>query len=201
MEILAWNCFGLGNYKTSRHLKELKRQRRLKIAFLSETKMKGIVDFVKFGAGFDSGIESEAQGKSGGLMLLWDNDVDLHFCSMSRNHVDVVITMDGVKWRLTGLHGFPEANQKRATFHLLEHLRTTIQNYPILGDFSTLNLPWCVIGDFNCIITNSEKQGGRLYPRDSHEAFSNFMLDSDMYKMGFKGSSFTWSWNSVALLV
>lgn len=194
MDFLAWNCFGIGNYKTSRHLKELKRQRRIKVAFLSETKLKkGGIDKLKGDAGFDNGLEAPARGKKGGLALLWDNDVDLKLCSFSDNYFDMVITTNGEKWRLTGIYCFPEANRKRATFRLLDHLRSHIHNYPNLGDESVPDLPWCVLGDFNCLVTNGEKQGGRLYPRDSLEAFSDFLLDSGMYDMGYEGSFFTWS--------
>lgn len=51
-------------------------------------------------------------GQAGGLALLWRKDVDVGLISFSQNHIDTEVLLPGesVKWRFTGLYGFPEQN-------------------------------------------------------------------------------------------
>ena len=72
MRILSWNCQGLGNTPTVRHLQEIHGQYLPEIIFLSETKsgrryMESIVEKL----GFHNLISVDARGKSGGLAVLW----------------------------------------------------------------------------------------------------------------------------------
>ena len=194
MSILVWNCWGLGNHQTVRHLLELRKQKRPKIIFLSETKLKkGGMEFVRRRLGYENCLEVECRGLSGSLALLWDRDVNLEVCSFSSNHIDALINSEKGTWRFTGLYGFPEANRKRATFRLLDYLGQHIGGISSQGSVSIPQFPWCVLGDFNCIVADYEKQGGALYPRDSIEAFTEFLQLSSLSDMGFDGSLFTWS--------
>jgi hypothetical protein len=46
------------------------------------------------------------QVRSGGLALLWTEDVGLTVMSSSKSHIDTVVTLaNGVQWRLTGSYG------------------------------------------------------------------------------------------------
>jgi hypothetical protein len=51
-----------------------------------------------------------ATGLSGGLALFWRKDVTVAVQSMSKSHMDVVLSCDLVpmrEWRLTGFYGEP----------------------------------------------------------------------------------------------
>ncbi|MCH90734.1 endonuclease/exonuclease/phosphatase family protein [Trifolium medium] len=50
------------------------------------------------------------------------------------------------KWRLTGFYGYPENERRRDSWDLL---RTLAQDN---------SLPWCVMGDFNDLLSNEEKE-------------------------------------------
>lgn len=53
--------------------------------------------------------------------------------------------------------------------------------------------PWLVIGDFNSIVSMSEKKGGRVDPfAASARDFKDFILDNDLSDLGFVGAPFTW---------
>ena len=110
------------------------------------------MDSIRRKLGYENCLEVECRGLSGGLALLWDRDVHLDVCSFSTNYIDAIVTTDGGQWRFTGLYGFPEANRKRATFHLLEHLRQNISVSQASAPSSLPRYPWCVMGDFNCIV-------------------------------------------------
>ena len=72
MRILSWNCQGVGNTPTVRHLQEILGQYFPEIIFLSETKKKrwyieGLVEKL----GFHDVLTVEPRGRSGGLAVLW----------------------------------------------------------------------------------------------------------------------------------
>lgn len=49
-------------------------------------------------------------------------------------------------WRLTGLYGEPDRTQRRKTWDLLQNLA------------KDSNLPWCVIGDLNNVVSQDDKK-------------------------------------------
>jgi hypothetical protein len=53
--------------------------------------------------------------------------------------------------------------------------------------------PWLCIGNFNMILSQSEKYGGRPYACSSNDAFHGFLDSFGMIDLGFSGNPFTWS--------
>jgi hypothetical protein len=53
--------------------------------------------------------------------------------------------------------------------------------------------PWLCIGDFNMILFQSDKYGGRPYASSSSDAFHSFLNSFGMIDLGFFGNLFTWS--------
>lgn len=53
-------------------------------------------------------------------------------------------------------------------------------------------LPWCIVGDFNDIISVEEKRGGQAHPRRLMEGFSEAISDCGLQDLGFTGDIFTW---------
>ncbi|XP_027151979.1 uncharacterized protein LOC113752035 [Coffea eugenioides] len=52
--------------------------------------------------------------------------------------------------------------------------------------------PWYVVGDFNLILSASEKKGGRHFRPGEGVELSRFMSDGGLFDAGFSGHSFTW---------
>ena len=78
MSILCFNYRGLGEFQAVSNLRGLLRRLSPKVVFLSETKrskvemanaVQQLGDFI--------GIYVDARGKSGGLALLWDSNVNV----------------------------------------------------------------------------------------------------------------------------
>lgn len=86
----------------------------------------------------------------------------------------------------TGIYCPPNPLAKQAFFHDLA----------ALGNSSTG--PWLIMGDFNCIVSASEKQGGRVYASSSSNGFTNFMDDFRLVDLGYAGHPFTWNNRRVA---
>ena len=53
---------------------------------------------------------------------------------------------------MTGFYGCPERCRRRESWDILINLSTKS------------DLPWCIVGDFNDILTNSEKKGRVRHP-------------------------------------
>lgn len=74
VNVLAWNCYGINGKETSQHLYELKKQRKLKIIFLCETKLqKGEAEHLRATMSLTGCLEVPARGQNGGLALLWES--------------------------------------------------------------------------------------------------------------------------------
>ncbi|XP_060170665.1 uncharacterized protein LOC132601601 [Lycium barbarum] len=57
---------------------------------------------------------------------------------------------------------------------------------------STIDHLWSVSGDFNCILNEEEKYGGRPYSLNKSIPFIDCLNDCGLSDMGFTGNAFTW---------
>ncbi|GLT67787.1 hypothetical protein SLA2020_400710 [Shorea laevis] len=55
--------------------------------------------------------------------------------------------------------------------------------------------PWLCIGDFNMIMNQSDKKGGRPFACSSNDPFQSFVHSQGLVDLGFSGNSYTWSNN------
>ncbi|KAL8106069.1 hypothetical protein AgCh_029753 [Apium graveolens] len=83
---------------------------------------------------FDNHRVVDCVGRSGGVALLWKNNVKLCVTNHDRNFIDVeIMNANMTKWRLTGFYGFPERARRRESWNLLKWLA------------NKSDLPWVVI--------------------------------------------------------
>ena len=114
MNLLAWNCRGLGNQRAVEELGELIQAKDPRIVFLSETwstktQMVGIRNKFKF----DGLFTVSSENKGGSLAMLWKDSVKVWVDSFSTYHIDVIVnggTVDA--WRLTGFYGEPDMSSR-----------------------------------------------------------------------------------------
>jgi hypothetical protein len=107
------------------------------------------VEMVWVKLGFAGAFTIDPVGRSGGLALLWKEDREVEIQNFSRQHINAVITEEGVQpWKLTGFYGHPKWAKRHKEWELLPHLK------------SHTPAPWLVIGDFNKILVQLEKKGG-----------------------------------------
>ena len=84
--------------------------------------------------------------------MLWDSSLSCSILGFSNNHIDLIITESTSDWSLIGYYGFHECYRRRASWTLLGAL--AIRS----------SLPWVCIGDFNDILSPSDKKGGVAHP-------------------------------------
>jgi len=54
-------------------------------------------------------IVHESDGWSGGLLLMWRDEISVHMQGVTKNYIDVIIEEEG-GWKFTGIYGEPEWN-------------------------------------------------------------------------------------------
>lgn len=178
MNIMCWNCRGMGNPSLVRQLRKWCSKFAPSLLFLSETFVnKTIVEDLKDRFGFQNAFGVASRGNSGGLCLYWKEGVAFSLISYSQNHIcgDVNMGSKGI-WRFVGIYGWPRHEEKAQTWDLIRLLCTN-------G-----SLPLLIGGDFNEILSYKEKEGGSNNSRRDIEPFRKVIEDCDMRDLGFSGT-------------
>ena len=183
MKLLSWNCQGLGNPWTVRSLQKLLKDQGPTVCFLMETRLdrKGFNKRCKDLPLPNKFIVKKPDG-GGGLALLWKRGVVVEVINCTDNHILAkVIEDDGFAWYLTGFYGWPESSQKEKSWALLSHLASFVDG------------PWLCIGDFNAILSSTEKLSKRPPSYSQMDGFREALEKCSLVDLGFLGYPFTWN--------
>lgn len=182
MRITSWNCQGLGSPSKQSRLFQFVRLFKCDILFLIETLNKcEVVCKLACDLGYANVITQPPQGRSGGLALLWKNNVSLSLISRDERLIDVAVKYNERNFHLSCLYGHPIQSERHFLWNHLE--------------FISLNRtgPWLLLGDFNEILSNSEKIGGTPRENWTFRNFRNMITTCDLTEMKSIGDKFTWS--------
>jgi len=131
--------------------------------------------------GFQNAFGVSSVGLSGGLVLLWKNNVTVDLKSYSKFHIDVWVTMEnGRQWRFTGFYGEPVRARRKESWRLLRFLR------------NQTDLPWLCVGDFNEVLHEDEQMGGNDREEWCMEGFREAVDYCGFSDLGFRGLPYTW---------
>jgi exonuclease III len=184
MNLLSWNCQGLGNPWTVQDLCHMVKEKKPDILFLMETKCKKErLEIIRVRLGFQCLFVVEPVGLSGGLALLWRDQKLLEVQNYTRRHINAIVhdSAAGEPWKLTCFYGHPVTAKRHESWALLEHLKLF---QPIL---------WVCIGDFNEVLTQEEKTGVVLRKERQMEQFRDAIEACNLRDLGFIGARYTWS--------
>lgn len=131
-------------------------------------KVDKLKEALKFGCNF--GVPSD--GKSGGLAILWKEEINLQIRSFSMGHINTTIKEDNGWWRFIGFYGNPITNKRKDSWDLLEKLS------------GSSNLPWIIGGDFNEILLASEKLGGVDKSQAQMNLFREVVDSCNLHELG-----------------
>lgn len=184
--ILFWNARGAGGQKFKSDISDLVKINRISILIICEPRVQfePHQEFM-FSLGFNMAEISNANGFSGGIWILWNKNV------VSIEPVDVIPQAITVKvcnigrqpWLLTAIYASTYPQIRRT---LWDHLDTI----PVRHNF-----PWFLTGDFNEILSVSDKSGGPMTGRIA--GFKSWVDRSAVIDMEFQGPAFTWTNNNV----
>ncbi|CAL9007242.1 unnamed protein product [Prunus brigantina] len=183
MSYLSWNCQGLGSDLTIRSLRGIIKSNRPAIVFLMETKTKhNRLKKCSQDLGFSESFGVDSLGQAGGLCLWWDNSVEVQVLAFSKNLIDTEITEKGggKRRRISWIYGTPNREEKNDFWSWIGN------------SLQPGSIPWMCIGDFNELIWEFEKKGGRAFNLNSRRYLQEFMNQKKLLDLGFQGQAFTW---------
>lgn len=133
---------------------------------------------------FDGAIHAETISYARGIWLLWNSDaVEVTQLASTEQevHALVKVSSSNLSWIIFAIYASPRLAKRRILWHNL-----TLVN-------SLHNLLWIMLGDFNEVLSSTEKLSGR--PLNAYRArlFQECLSDCGMMDMGFVGPNFTWS--------
>jgi len=97
-----------------------------------------------------------SMGLSGGLVVLWKPSVHISVSFNSPNLVDCYVQSNEVGFNLSFVYGHPNPSHRNNLWERLERLAVNRNGQP-----------WFILGDFNELLGNHEKIGGRIRPEAS----------------------------------
>lgn len=177
MNVLVWNCQGIANRQTRHALKLLIQKHQISLVFLSETHCaRNQHKTLSRALGLPHSVSFDRVNRAGGLALLWDESLVVNVRDVEYFYIDADINSGDDSWRFTGFYGHPETGQRHLSWDLL----CSLAGPPMER--------WLVAGDFNELLSLTEKSGGPLRSHVHMAALTDCALED----MGAAGGSFTW---------
>jgi exonuclease III len=133
MRILSWNCQGLGNLQIVRNLCLLVKEKCPILVILMETKLrKEKMELIRYKLGFKNLFAVDSVGKSGGLALLWGEEIMVDIQNYSGRHINgmLVEPNSNLQWKFTGFYGHPNVNKRSEAWELLHYLASLSPDTP-----------------------------------------------------------------------
>ncbi|XP_071939954.1 uncharacterized protein [Coffea arabica] len=184
MKVVVWNCRGAGGPLTIPQLKEVLHFHSPNVVFLSETKnQEKFMRSVQKKIRFEKGYVVNSIGKAGGMALYWNNAVTIDHLSHTDWYILACITDKEVnsQWWLMCVHASTDSNIRKEQWkHIAEWKKGWGEE-------------WVMVGDFNDLLSNGEKWGGRVRAESSFKDFYSFIRDNELLDIGYKGLPRTWS--------
>ncbi|XP_026443730.1 uncharacterized protein LOC113343831 [Papaver somniferum] len=179
MKVLFWNINGIVRDEVQFKLRELVKVHKPDIIGIVEPRVSVNSRSVRRFQleGFNNIIfHNFTENTNGNLWVLWSRDIP-ESVVLNTSRQAITIGVDGVMISL--VHASSVQITRRELWRQLN-----------LGD---QQVPWLVIGDFNCVLQNEEKKGGGIPNTDVVNEFSDWIDDNNLFEAELLGSKFTWS--------
>ena len=152
------------------------------ILFLQETKNPDTFVLNKtdaLGYEFKQFVPPTGHG-AGGLALFWKSNVKLHVLSSNANFIDTCIEAEGKTFYVAFVYGNTDKNERRIFWEQMVAL------------MNARDSPWLITGDFNDILSNTEKEGGPERAEGSFSDLRSFYSEGDLYDLPHSGDLLSW---------
>jgi exonuclease III len=184
-KIPIWNVRGLNASARQDAVRAEVVSSGVDVVCLQETKMQDISRFLvirMLGPDFANFVFRPSIGASGGILVAWKDHINWAGVSRVDDHSMSIIFhhVDDVEWWLTCVYG-PQLNQDKIAF--LQELRDIR---------ASCSGPWLVLGDFNLIYKDEDKNNSNL-DRPMMHSFRRWIDDLALKELPLVGRKFTWS--------
>ena len=119
MNLLSWNCRGLGLFRTVQELVALVGANSPRLVFLYETRMSGVrAENLRWRLGLKHVVAVDSTGTGGGLASYWHESVDVYLIKKHRCFINVHVreSSSSPRFRITFVYG--ETQNGRQTFYV-----------------------------------------------------------------------------------
>ncbi|XP_026420106.1 uncharacterized protein LOC113316093 [Papaver somniferum] len=179
MRVLFWNINGVAREAARDKLKELIKEFKPDIFCIAEPKVYCSDNFLQglHISGYMRNVIHNSVGRlKGNIWIFWSEEMVMPNIINSSKQA-VTIEVDGV------MISFIHASCIQVT-------RRNLWQQLSSRDCTT---PWLVMGDFNCVLHNEEKRGGREPRTSVINEFADWMDDNDLFEADSLGSKFIWA--------
>jgi hypothetical protein len=152
------------------------------MVFISETRQQSTrVSNLRSRLGLNKSFVVDGQGKGGGLVLFWDDSINIKILLYECHYIDTLIwdAEHNAHWRGTFVYGEPHTHSRGEMWELLKRLK------PLY------DAPWMLIGDFNEAMWSFKQFSSRRRPARQMQAFRDALNHCDVYDLGFIGLPWT----------
>lgn len=184
MKTLIWNIRGTGGPQKTDYLKRVVQENKIEFLALLEPKKKTKhLRNIAIKLQFPHFKHFESENKH--IWILWKDQVTAETIAIHTQHITLNIKTTDFSFIFTVIYASYECDVRLSLWNSLLELD--------IG-----NKPWIIGGDFNTIIDQSEKKGGRPYSRKAMEEFQEFISDAGLLDAGYEGEPYTWCSNEVS---
>ncbi|KAL0402832.1 UNVERIFIED_CONTAM: LINE-1 retrotransposable element O protein [Sesamum radiatum] len=122
-----------------------------------------------------------AFNKAGGLCLAWTPSINVNVILTNPWMINVLIFLNAepCPWQFTGIHCPAVPALKPSFWHSFSEL------------CSNFDGPWLAMGDFNGVMSQDEKRGGKPFASASRNALGDELETCNLIDLGFTGSIYT----------
>jgi len=184
MKILAWNVRGAKKRQISEEIRLIQKTHQPDLLFLLETMVteentKRIIPHL----GFQYHDFSNPINHSGGIWVLWNNtNIRANVLIKEDRAIHMLVfEYSSQKFSIiSGIYALAQSSEKAAFWAHLRNLNDVI------------DLPWCLIGDFNELECLSDKKGGQSVPNSRLVRLPSLLNTIQATSIPVKGCPFTW---------
>lgn len=152
MDIITWNCQGAASKEFIRTARLLLKSHKPQILALLETKTSRMAaDSVCKKLGYSNWVRVEAVGFSGGIWILWGDDLNLEVRFTHPQFVILNVNLDKKDWNLVIVYASPSASLRKRLWEDLNPKSLNLLN------------AWIACGDFNAVRSLDEVSNPLAY--------------------------------------
>jgi exonuclease III len=187
MSLISWNCQGAGKSLDSNkmnYLARLMHSTNAKVTFISETKTSKF-NRAQLSNHFNitHSFVVPSEGRSGGLWLLWDNDIDLKITRATSNLIlsSLVITSTKEAFCLICMYGDPSHSKTKELWD---------QIFAFVNENS--GMPVLCMGDLNELMYPHDKSNVNYVNYARMQLFCSLVKKCGLFDLGYNGPAYTW---------
>lgn len=133
---------------------------------------------------YDGWVAIETRGYCEGILMLWHTEIlDVEVVGMSEQEIDAIIEVKdtNISFLFSAIYASPRIEERRL-------LRCNLEEVT-----AAHSMAWVALGNFNEVLYESEKLGGRPICQARAQEFSEVLNTCSFSYLGFIGPRFRWS--------